>query len=141
MPTPKVRVLVADDEEGIAKTLASILELAGYEACALYDGNAALRFLELFKPDLVLTDVSVPGPSGVEIALAAMRSSPRCKVLLLTGNADLHQLLRTDEAEGLPFDLMMKPIRPDELLAKLRVTLRGDHPSLLVPIEIDGTIH
>ena len=141
MPTPKMRVLIADDEEGIAKTLATILDLAGYEACAVYDGDAALRVLDVFRPDLVITDVSMPGPGGVEIAVAAMRSSPRCKVLLFTGHADLHQLLRTDEVEGLRFELMVKPIRPGDLLAKLRDTLRGDHPSLLVPIEVDDTVH
>ncbi len=141
MPTPKVRVLIADDEEIIANTLATILDLAGYDACAVYDGDAALRLLDVFHPDLVITDVSMPGPSGMEVALAVLRNSPRCKVLLFTGHADLYQLLRTDDLHDLRFEVVVKPIRPGDLLAKLRNTLRGDHPALLVPLEFDDTVH
>ena len=134
---PKIRVLVADDEEVIARTLATILDLAGYEACAVYGGDAALKLLDLFKPDLVITDVTMPGVTGVQVASAAHMSLPRCKILLFTGHAALHDLLRADEVEGLAFDIIMKPIRPAELLERLRQTLRSDHPALLVPIDID----
>ena len=136
-PPPKVRVLVADDEEVIASTLAAILELAGYEVCAVYGGEAALRLLDLFKPDLVITDIMMPGVTGVEVAFAARAALPRCKILLFSGHAGLHDLLRTNQAEGLSFELITKPIQPDELLAKLRGTLRSDSPALLVPIDID----
>ena len=136
-PPPKVRVLVADDEEVIATTLAAILELAGYEVCAVYGGDAALRLLEMFQPDLVITDVTMPGVTGVEVAFAARATLPRCKILLFSGHASLHDLLRTSQGEGLQFELVTKPIRPGDLLAKLRETLLSDSPALLVPIEVD----
>ena len=136
-PPPKVRVLVADDEEVIASTLATILELAGYEVCAVYGGEAALRLLDLFKPDLVITDIMMPGVSGIEVAFAARAALPRCRVLLFSSHAGLHDLLRTNEQEGLAFDLVTKPIRPGDLLDKLKGTLRSDAPALLVPIDID----
>ncbi len=134
---PKIRVLVADDEEVIASTLAAILELAGYEVCAVYGGEAALRLLDLFKPDLVITDITMPGITGVEVAFAARAALPRCKILLFSGHASLHDLLRTNQSEGLSFELVTKPIRPDDLLSKLKETLRSASPALLVPIEID----
>ncbi len=136
-PPPKVRVLVADDEEVIASTLAAILELAGYEVCAVYGGEAALRLLDIFKPDLVITDITMPGVTGIEVAFSARAALPRCKILLFTGHSSLHDLLRTKESEGLSFELVTKPIRPEDLLSKLRGTLRSATPALLVPIEID----
>ncbi len=136
-PPPKVRVLVADDEEMIASTLATILELAGYEVCAVYGGEAALRLLDLFKPDLVITDIMMPGVTGVEVAFAARAALPRCKVLMFSSHAGLHDLLRANQQEGLAFDLITKPIRPEDLLALLKETLRSESPALLVPIEVD----
>ena len=136
-PAAKVRVLVADDEEVIATTLATILELAGYDVCAVYGGEAAVRLMDLFKPDLVITDITMPGVTGVEVAFAARAVLPRCKILLFTGHASLHNLLRASEDEGLSFDLVTKPIRPGDLLAKVQDTLRSDFPALLVPIEVD----
>ncbi|HLI77449.1 MAG TPA: response regulator [Acidobacteriaceae bacterium] len=135
--TPKIRVLVADDEEVIAETLATILGLAGYDVCAVYGGEAALKLLDLFKPDLVITDVSMPGVTGMEVASAAHMALPRCKILLFTGHASLHNLLRTSSTEGVSFDLITKPIRPADLLKLLKLTLRSNHPALLVPIDTD----
>ncbi len=134
---PKVRVLVADDEEVIADTLATILELAGYEICAVYNGEAAIALLDLFQPDLLITDVTMPGITGIEVAYAARASLPRCKILLFTGHAGLHELLRVAGAADLPFDVVTKPILPRELLARLRTTLCSDQPTLLIPIELD----
>jgi CheY-like chemotaxis protein len=136
-PPPKVRVLVADDEELIVQTLAAILNLAGYEVCAVYGGEAAIRLLDLFKPDLIITDVTMPGVTGIEVAFAAHAQLPRCKILLFTAHAGLHSLLQPGPTEGLSFDIITKPIRPEDLLVKLRETIRGEHPALVIPIELD----
>lgn len=137
-PSPKIRVLVADDEETIASTLATILDLSGYEVCAVYGGEAALKLLDLFKPDLLITDVSMPGVTGIELASVAQSTLPRCKVLLFTGHAGLHGLLRAADQENLPYDVLMKPVRPEDLLAKLKATMGNSSPALLVPIDVDG---
>jgi CheY-like chemotaxis protein len=136
-PSPKIRVLVADNEELIVQTLAAILNLAGYEVCAVYGGEAAIRLLDLFKPDLVITDVTMPGVTGLEVAFAAQAHLPRCKILLFTAHAGLHTLLQPGPLGGLPYELITKPIRAEDLLAKLKETIRGEHPALVVPIELD----
>ena len=140
-PAPKVRVLVADDEEVIAKTLAAILELAGYEVIAVFDGEAAVKLLDRFKPDLLLTDITMPCASGIEVASITRRILPRCKILLFSGHAELQHVLRLQD-EVLPFDLVVKPVHPTELLALLRKALRSEHPALLVPIDMeDDNVH
>lgn len=132
---PKVRVLVADDEQVIATTLASILDLAGYEICALYGGVAALRLLTLFQPTLVVTDLTTPGSIGIEVSQATLFRMPRCKILLFTGHADLHDLLRTEDAVNLPFDLLAQPISASRLLSLTGSSLCSSHPPLVLPLD------
>ena len=136
-PHPKVRVLVADNEEIIAKTLAAILNLAGYEVCAVYDGDAAVKLLDMFTPNLIITDLDMPGVTGTEVAYTARAVIPRCKILLFTGQTALHHLLGNTPARDLPFTLLTKPILTAELLALLTTLLSGDKPPLLMPIEVD----
>ena len=135
--TPKIRVLVADDEEVIAKTLATILNLAGYEVCAVYSGEAAVKLLDVFKPNLVITDVTMPGLTGIEVAFAARTTLPRCKILLFTGETAMHQLPGNAIGGDLPFDFITKPMQPSDLLRLLRDVLSADKPALLVPMDLD----
>jgi len=64
--TSKPRVLVADDEQVIANTLAIILNQAGFEARAVFSGEKAVESLESFQPDMLISDVIMTGtPEGV----------------------------------------------------------------------------
>ena len=65
--------LVADDEPRIADTLATILRNFGYEASVAYDAPSAISQCEPFNPELVITDVVMPGMNGVEMAIQVRR--------------------------------------------------------------------
>ena len=116
--TPK-RVLVVDDEANIANTLTAIFRNAGYEAVAAYDGQSGLSQCESFHPDLIVTDVVMPGMSGVEMAIQVKQRYPACKILLFSGQAATANLLEEARQSGYDFELLMKPVHPTELLAKL----------------------
>ncbi|HSY13014.1 MAG TPA: response regulator, partial [Verrucomicrobiae bacterium] len=66
----KPRVLVVDDEQVIADTLAKILDLNGYDASAVYTGTAAVESARSLKPDLVISDVIMPDMNGIEAAIS-----------------------------------------------------------------------
>ena len=87
-------VLVVDDESAIADTLAEILTLSGYAAMPVYDGEEALETALLMPPELLITDVMLPGMSGIELAITMRRIFPDCKVLLFSGQAATTDLLR-----------------------------------------------
>ncbi len=141
VPTPKVRVLVADDADIIVRTLAVILDLAGYDACALYSGEAALRLLNLLKPDLVVTDVTSAGLTGYKCTGVTPFALPRCKILMFTGHIDLYSFFGGEEADTPPFELLTRPILPEDLLSKLK-NLCSECPPLLVPIDLtDANVH
>jgi CheY-like chemotaxis protein len=111
------RVLVVDDEAVIADTLAEILSLSGFPAIAAYDGNGALGAALLQPPEMLITDVVLPGMNGIELAITVKRVYPDCKILLFSGQANTADLLATARQAGYRFTLLNKPVAPQELLA------------------------
>jgi DNA-binding NtrC family response regulator len=111
------RVLVVDDEAIIADTLAEILSLSGFPAIAAYDGNGALGTALLQPPEMLITDVVLPGMNGIELAITIKRVYPDCKILLFSGQATTADLLASARRDGYRFTLLNKPLAPQELLA------------------------
>jgi DNA-binding response OmpR family regulator len=119
------RVLVVDDEHVIADTLAIILNQAGFNASAIYTGNAAVDAARADKPDLIIADVVLTpgdpgGMNGIEAAIRIKEFLPGCKILLFSGQAATADLLDDARARGHEFDILAKPVHPQDLLAKLR---------------------
>ncbi len=112
-------VLVVDDEKRIADTLAAILEFKGYESRAAYDGATALETFRERIPDLLITDVVMPGMSGIELGIAVKREYSTCHVLLFSGQAATAQMLEEAEACGHRFELLAKPVHPSLLLERV----------------------
>jgi len=119
-PKAKPRVLVADDEQVIANTLAIILNQAGFEARAVYSGEKALEALDDFQPDMLISDVIMTGMTGIEAAIQTRTKLPNCKILLFSGQAATADLLERARTQGHEFEILAKPVHPTDLLAKLR---------------------
>jgi DNA-binding response OmpR family regulator len=120
MRETKKRVLVADDEEVIADTLAIILEHAGFAARAVYSGEEAVETARTFKPDMLISDVVMGGITGIDAALQVRAQLPSCKVLLFSGQAATVDLLGEARRQGHAFELLSKPVHPADLLARVR---------------------
>jgi CheY-like chemotaxis protein len=118
--TPKPRVLVADDEQVIANTLAIILNQSGFEARAVFSGEKAIEMFDSFQPDMLISDVIMTGMTGIEAAIIARQRLPNCKILLFSGQAATADLLEKARAQGHEFEILAKPVHPTDLLAKLR---------------------
>jgi CheY-like chemotaxis protein len=110
-------VLVVDDESVIAETVAAILSRSGYAATTAFDAPEALEIALLSPPELLITDVSLPGMSGIELAITIRRIFPDCKVLLFSGHAATAGLMAVAERSGHTFTLLSKPVHPKDLLA------------------------
>ena len=118
----KRRVLVVDDEEVIANTLAIILDNAGFEARAVFSGEQAVELLESFQLEMMITDVIMHGMTGIEAAIATRNGLPKCNILLFSGQAVTADLLQQARTQGHEFEILAKPVHPSDLLAKLRVS-------------------
>jgi DNA-binding NtrC family response regulator len=123
-----IRIFVVDDERCIADTLAVILRNAGYAASAFYNAQSALKEAESFSPELVISDVVMPGMNGVEMALVIRARYPECKILLFSGQATTVDILERVRRRGYDFELLAKPIHPTDLLA--RVASISDEPEV-----------
>ena len=107
-----LRVLVVDDEEFIRSVLTEILEAEGYEVVGASDGEAALEQLHGERFDLVITDLVMPGVSGMEVLAAAKRVDPNLPVVVMTGypsSSTVAELtaMELDEFITKPFDIEM----------------------------------
>lgn len=110
-------ILVVDDECVIADTLSEILIRSGFNAIAAYDGPSALDAALLSPPEVLITDVILPGMSGIDLAISMRRIFPDCKVILFSGNAATSPLLASATRAGHNFVLLTKPVHPADMLA------------------------
>jgi CheY-like chemotaxis protein len=116
----KPKVLVADDERVIADTLAIILNQSGFEATAVYSGEKAVEAAKLLKPDMLISDVIMTDMNGIDAAIKIRKLLPECKILLFSGQAATADLLDRARVQGHEFEILAKPVHPQDLLARLR---------------------
>ncbi len=116
----KPKVLVADDERVIADTLAMILNQSGFQARAVYSGEKALELAPEFKPDMLISDVIMADLNGIDAAIRIRALLPTIKILLFSGQAATADLLEKAHAQGYDFEILAKPVHPQDLLSKLR---------------------
>lgn len=116
----KPKVLVVDDERIIADTLAMILNQSGFEASAVYSGEKAVEMASTFSPDMLITDVIMADLNGIDAAIQIRAMLPDIKILLFSGQAATADLLEKARAQGYEFEILSKPVHPQDLLTKLR---------------------
>ena len=113
------RILVVDDLQASAETLMTLLEMEGFEVKTAHEGVAALQIAEVFKPDVVLLDIGLPGMNGFEVA-NRLRSQPHSQnalLIALTGYGEAESRSRSEQA-GFDFH-MVKPADVNLLLSML----------------------
>ena len=116
----RLKVLIADDEKLIADTLAMILNQSGFQARAVYSGEKALEMAPTFPPDMLISDVIMADLNGIDAAIRIRALLPSIKILLFSGQAATADLLEKAHAQGYDFEILAKPVHPQDLLTKLR---------------------
>ena len=125
---PRLRVLVVEDNDDVARSLAMLLELWGHDAHIVDRAEAALEAVQTHRPAVVLMDIGLPGMDGYEVARMLRRQEGRDTPMLvaMTGYGQDEDRRRAQEAG---FDRhLVKPVDPDvlqELLANLRILQPG----------------
>jgi two-component system, OmpR family, KDP operon response regulator KdpE len=118
-------ILVVDDEAPMRKVLSSNLRANGYAVRSAADGTEALKLIEEHAFDLLLLDINIPGPNGLQV-LEAVRRGAETPVLMLSGRAR-----ERDTVEALDLgadDYISKPFGVAELLARVKALLRRVTP-------------
>jgi DNA-binding NtrC family response regulator len=110
-----LKILVVDDELGIVETLEVLFRGAGYEVETALGGRAGLEAVDRVKPDVVLSDIRMPGVTGLELLEHIRKTDPELPVILMTAQASLQSAVKAVN-EG-AFYYIQKPFSNDELLA------------------------
>jgi two-component system response regulator MprA len=118
-------ILVVDDDAPIRRMLERTLAAEGYDVDAAVDGGAALAAIERSVPDLLILDVAMPSPDGLDVCRRVRARGLATPILMLTARDAV-----ADRVNGLDAgadDYLVKPFATDELLARVRALLRRGH--------------
>jgi DNA-binding NtrC family response regulator len=107
------RVLIAEDDEAMARLLAELCEAEGVKAQVVADGNAAAEALAAHEIDLLLTDLRLPGRDGLSLLQLARQLQPAAAVVLITGYASAADAVRAFQ-QGVA-DVILKPFTTEQI--------------------------
>jgi len=130
------RILIAEDEARIASFLEKGLGANGFATTVATNGRDALRLARRGYFDLLVLDVGLPELDGFEVLRELRRAGSPLPIVMLTARDDVADTVAG--LEGGADDYVTKPFRFEELLARIRVRLRGDPAPTPTKLELDG---
>jgi len=138
---PNGRILVVDDEDSIREYLSMMLEREGYEVESSADGKKAAKLCRQQEFDVIVTDIQLPGMSGIELLSALREGDPTVPVIIVTGHASQESAI---EALNLgAFYYLLKPVSNEELKQVVRNALelhrlRDENVELERALHVEG---
>lgn len=136
-----MRLLLAEDEKELSDALVTVLKYNHYSVDTVYDGEAALEYLQEAEYDGVILDIMMPKMDGIQVLTRVRQSGNQVPVLMLTAKAEVDdKVLGLDKGAN---DYLTKPFAMKELLARIRAMTRGreeaDHTLRYGNITLDRT--
>jgi len=111
------RIMIVDDEESFANSLAERLKLRNYDITVSFSGKDAMEKIEKFKFDVVILDVAMPGIDGIESLREIKGTAPLTEVIMLTGHATVETAIEGMKLGAI--DYLMKPCEIEDLVEKI----------------------
>jgi DNA-binding response OmpR family regulator len=134
--SPRGHILVVDDEPIMREVITGYLERDGYRVTSVSDGAAALRWLDVGRPDLVVLDLMLPNVDGLSVLSHLRKASDGVPVVVVTARGE-----EPDRVLGLELgadDYVVKPFSPRELVARVTSVLRRTRPASTPPRVVHG---
>ena len=118
-----MKILIVDDNQAVASVVQFMLELEGFEVrLALNGPDGFLNYIQ-FRPDLVITDIQMPGENGFELMNHIREHDPAVKTIYMSGNLSQFYALLEDEKSKYQIDFLDKPFSRDELIGRVSAFL------------------
>ena len=125
METPKIRVMVVEDDEAASMFMAEVLEMEGYETIVVNDSSKAIETANTKIPQCILLDLMMPPPDGFKLC-RMLRADPafrRTPIMIVTALDDTDSRIVAIGAGA--NDYLVKPFRIDDLTSKVKKLLGG----------------
>ena len=121
------RILLIDDDELLRAAIGDLLESNGYIVASAEAGDAGLEMFRTARPDLVITDLTMPDTNGIDVILALAKEAPRPRIIVISGGGErLDSLSILRRAQSLGADrILEKPFRAKALLEMIDAVLDG----------------
>jgi DNA-binding NtrC family response regulator len=134
------KVLIVDDEEVFATTLAERLSMRDYKVSVAFNGNDAIAHIRREKTDVVILDVSMPDMDGVEALSEIKKAKPLTEVIMLTGHATVETAIEGMKLGAL--DYLMKPCDMEDLTEKINMAhkRKADHEERILQAKMQRII-
>lgn len=118
------KILIVDDDHLVADTLALIFKKSGFLALVAYSADEALASARTFFPDLLLSDICMPGRDGLSLIADITREHPACRIIAITGfYSKLENVLEHASNRVRPLGIVLKPCQPKDLLREASAIL------------------
>ena len=116
-------ILIVDDEKNYLLVLEALLSAEGYETMAAQSGNEALRLIDESDLDLILTDMKMPGLSGMDLLVEAKRRKPEVPVIMMTAYGTIEMAVEAMKKQA--YDYITKPFQNEELKLTIKKALEN----------------
>ena len=119
------RILVIEDDEMIRSLLSEVLSSEGYDVSLAEDGRSGIRLFKQDPHDLVITDIVMPGQTGIEVVTEIKRKRAETKVIVITGvdKSERDKLLQISTVMGAD-NTLQKPLSKESLISMVEKTLQ-----------------
>ena len=118
----KIKILIVDDNTVLLEMLNEALVEKGFDVLCCNDGEVAQQKFSEFKPDIVLTDIVMPGIDGIELLLGLRKIHPNIKIIAMSGGNRGHAETYLHMAEKLGANVVLvKPFEISELLEQIKI--------------------
>jgi len=116
-----MQILLVDDDAIFLALLNEFLITSGYDVIQVADGNAAINAFSDYSPDLIITDIVMPGIDGIELLTSLRKNNPNVKVIVMSGGNNGHAGAYLGIAENLGADAALnKPFKLPKLLDEIK---------------------